>query len=64
MTDSIATSDAPEQLTDAQPGDLMSKFDGLIAERQALIDTGPTEEAMDDYIAGYTVLAQQPVVLH
>ncbi len=31
---------------------------------QALIDTGPTEEAMDDYIAGYTVLAQQPVVLH
>ena len=31
---------------------------------QALIDTGPTEEAIDDYIAGYTVLAQQPVLLH
>ena len=31
---------------------------------QALIDSGPSEEAMDDYIAGYTALAQQPVVLH
>ncbi|HMO44805.1 MAG TPA: DUF3567 domain-containing protein [Rubrivivax sp.] len=31
---------------------------------QALIDAGPSEEAMDDYIAGYTVLAQQPVLLH
>jgi Protein of unknown function (DUF3567) len=31
---------------------------------QALIDSGPTQEAMDDYIAGYTALAQQPMVLH
>jgi hypothetical protein len=31
---------------------------------QALIDSGPSEEAMDDYIAGYTALAQQPVILH
>jgi Protein of unknown function (DUF3567) len=31
---------------------------------QALIDTGPSEEALDDYIAGYTTLAQQPVHLH
>ena len=31
---------------------------------QALIDSGPTEEALDDYIAGYTTLAQQPVTLH
>jgi hypothetical protein len=31
---------------------------------QALIDSGPSQEAMDDYIAGYTALAQQPVVLH
>ncbi len=31
---------------------------------QALIDSGPTEEALDDYIAGYTALAQQPVRLH
>ena len=31
---------------------------------QALIDSGPTEEALDDYIAGYTSLAQQPMHLH
>jgi hypothetical protein len=31
---------------------------------QALIDTGPSEEALDDYIAAYTTLAQQPVHLH
>jgi hypothetical protein len=31
---------------------------------QALIETGPSQEAMDDYIAGYTTLAQQPVNLH
>lgn len=40
MTDSIQTSDAPSPDTAAPTGDLMSKFDGLIAERQALIDTG------------------------
>ena len=32
---------------------------------QALIDSGsPSQEALDDYIAGYTTLAQQPVHLH
>jgi len=31
---------------------------------QALIEKGPTEEAMDEYIAGYTTLAQQPMHLH
>jgi Protein of unknown function (DUF3567) len=31
---------------------------------QALMDTGPSEEVLDDYIAGYTMLAQQPVHLH
>ncbi len=31
---------------------------------QALIEKGPTEEALDDYIAGYTTLAQQPMHLH
>ena len=31
---------------------------------QALIDRGPTQEALDEYIAGYTLLAQQPVNLH
>jgi 7-keto-8-aminopelargonate synthetase-like enzyme len=40
MTDSIATADAPAPETAAPQGDLMSKFDGLIAERQALLDSG------------------------
>jgi hypothetical protein len=32
---------------------------------QALIDGGsPSQEVLDDYIAGYTTLAQQPVHLH
>lgn len=31
---------------------------------KALMESGPSTEAMDDYIAGYTQLAQQPVVLH
>lgn len=31
---------------------------------QALIESGPTEEALDAYIGRYTQLAQQPVVLH
>ena len=31
---------------------------------QALIDSGPSQEALDEYIAGYTALAQQPVILH
>jgi hypothetical protein len=30
----------------------------------ALIETGPTEEELDAYIARYGALAQQPVVLH
>jgi hypothetical protein len=34
---------------------------------QALIDksdNSPTEEALDEYISGYTTLAQQPMHLH
>ena len=42
MTDSIATPDAPDAPVGAK-GDLMSKFDGLIAERQALLDSGVTD---------------------
>ena len=42
-------------------GDVARSFkDGV----QALIDKGPTEEALDEYIAGYTTLAQQPMHLH
>lgn len=45
-------------------------IEGLLAERfqrgvQALVEAGaPTEEAFDDFIAGYAGLAQQPLVLH
>jgi hypothetical protein len=44
-------------------------IEGVVAQSfkdgvQALIDSGPSQEALDDYIAGYTALAQQPVVLH
>ena len=42
---------------------------GAVAESfqrgvKALVDQGPDPQALDDYIAGYTVLAQQPVLLH
>ena len=31
---------------------------------QALVEAGPTEEALDDFIAGFTSMAQQPLILH
>lgn len=42
---------------------------GAIAERfkegvQALIDSDPSEDEFDDFISGFTQLAQHPVVLH
>lgn len=44
-------------------------IEGPLAERfrqgvQALVDSDPSEEAVDAFIGGWTVLAQQPVVLH
>jgi Protein of unknown function (DUF3567) len=45
-------------------------IEGALAERfrlgvEALVEQGsPNEDAFDDYIAGFTGLAQQPVVLH
>lgn len=44
-------------------------IEGAVAESfqrgvQELVRQGPNEEAIDDYIAGFTALAQQPVVLH
>lgn len=30
----------------------------------ALVERGPSEEELDEFIAGYTRLAQQPLVLH
>jgi hypothetical protein len=42
---------------------------GAVAESfqrgvQALVEQGPDPEALDNYLAGYTALAQQPIVLH
>ncbi len=42
---------------------------GLVAESfqrgvDALVEQGPDAEALDSYIAQFTVLAQQPVLLH
>ncbi|MDP1650925.1 MAG: DUF3567 domain-containing protein [Rubrivivax sp.] len=44
-------------------------IEGAVAESfqrgvQSLVQEGPNEEAIDDFIAGFTALAQQPVVLH
>lgn len=44
-------------------------IEGMVAQSfndgvRALIESGPSEEALDDYIAGYTTLAQQPMHLH
>lgn len=44
-------------------------IEGLMAETfkagvQTLVDSDPTPEAFDEYIGRFTVLAQQPVVVH
>lgn len=44
-------------------------IDGVVAEGfklgvEALSESNPTPEALDEFIAGYTRLAQQPVTLH
>jgi hypothetical protein len=44
-------------------------LEGAIAERfkegvEKLIQTSPSEDELDEYIAGFTQLAQHPVVLH
>jgi 8-amino-7-oxononanoate synthase len=43
MSEGVNTADAPGQPVEAHDRDLMSKFDGLIAERQALLDSGVTD---------------------
>ena len=42
---------------------------GAVADRfqqgvMALVEAGPNEEALDDFIAGYTLLAYQPLAMH
>lgn len=44
-------------------------IEGVMAEQfkegvEALIETQPTEDDMDDYIARYTSLMQHPLVMH
>ena len=44
-------------------------IEGALAERfkagvEALAENEPTEEALDDFIAGFTELAQQPLTVH
>lgn len=44
-------------------------LDGALAEHfrsrvQALIDAQPTQEEVDEFLGGFTALAQQPLVLH
>lgn len=67
----------PEQPRPAQGGyEIVDKLagkeiylQGAVAESfqrgvEALVQQGPSEELLDEFIAGFTVLAQQPVVLH
>ena len=72
--------DVPSSETEALPQrggfEIVDKFarkeifiEGAIADSfrrgvQALVRQGPNEEAIDEFIAGFTALAQQPVVLH
>jgi hypothetical protein len=44
-------------------------IEGALAERfqrgvQELVAAGPTQEALDEFIGGFTALAQHPLVLH
>jgi uncharacterized protein DUF3567 len=38
--------------------------DGFKRGVDELVERGPSEEEVDDFIAGYTLLAQQPVIVH
>ena len=44
-------------------------IEGAVAESfkqgvQAIVDRGPSEEELDEFIGRFTTLAQQPVILH
>lgn len=69
--------DAPQRETLSRGGyEIVDKFarkeifiEGVMAESfkegvEALIETSPSEEEMDDYIERYTSLMQHPLVLH
>jgi hypothetical protein len=72
--------DVPGPAEDASPRrggfEIVDKFtrkeiylQGAVADSfqrgvQALVEEGPNAEDIDEFIAAYTTLAQQPVVLH
>jgi hypothetical protein len=73
----VPGADAPQALASPRGGyEIVDKFarkeiyiQGAVAERfqrgvQELVDAGPSEEALDDFIGGFTQLAQQPLALH
>jgi len=71
--DSLEASDAPLSRGGYEIVDKFARkeifIQGQLAETfkegvQALIDTDPSEEEMDEYIERYASLMQQPLVLH
>jgi hypothetical protein len=72
----LAASMSPGKVARSGGYEIVDKFarkeiflEGAVAEGfkrgvSALVERGPSEEEFDDFIAGYTQLAQQPVVLH
>ena len=42
-------------------GDLAASFKSGV---EALIESGPSEEAIDEFLEGFSALMQQPLVLH
>jgi hypothetical protein len=73
----VPVSDAPDSTPAPRGGyEIVDKaarreifIEGAVAESfkqgvQALVDSNPSEEAFDEFIAGYCALAQQPVTLH
>ena len=73
----VPGSDTPDSARPARGGyEIVDKLarreifiQGAVAESfkqgvQALVEGQPSEEAFDEFIAGYCTLAQQPVALH
>ena len=73
----VVAFEIPASDTPARGGyEIVDKFarkeiflEGTLAQQfqqgvQALAQTQPTQEAMDEFIGRYTAMAQQPVVLH
>jgi hypothetical protein len=77
MAFDMGSADGAAEAASPQGGyEIVDKFarrgiflNGAVAESfkrgvNALVERGPSEEEVDEFIAGYTLLAQQPVVVH